>query len=95
MGQQSVVPSSATTPALRLRLWGSKAKALSLKFPEFGAKRVSERRNRGANVKSLQVPSKSQKSARENPNLTGRAKVSQIWFRPGVLLYFVRCSAAI
>ena len=81
MGQQSSAHSSATTPDLRLRLWGSKAKALSLESPEFGAKRVPERDFRGANVKSLQAPSKSQKSARENPNLTGKVNVGQIWFR--------------
>ena len=81
MGHQSVFPSSATTPDLRLRLWGSKAKALSLESPEFGAKRAPEHEFRGRNVKSHQAPSKSQKSARENPNLTGKVTVGQIWFR--------------
>ena len=62
---------------------------------EYRVKRVPERRNRGKNVKFTRAPLETQKSASKNPNLTGKAKVSQIWFRPGLLLYFVRCSAPI
>ena len=72
-----------------------KVKVLSLRCPEFCGKRVPESNNRGRNVKSLRAPLRTQKSARKNPNLTGKAKVSQIWFRPRLLLCFVRCSAPI
>ena len=70
-----------------------KVNALSLSFPEYRVKRPPERDFRGANVNRLRAPLKSQKSTRKNPNLTGKAKVSQIWFRPDLLAYFVRCSA--
>ena len=59
-----------------------KVKALSLTLPEFHVKRVPESRNRGANVMSLLVPLQTQKSQGENPNLTGKVTVGQIWFRP-------------
>ena len=72
-----------------------KVKGLSLRCHKFRGKRVPESRNRGANVKSDRAPFRTQKSARKNPNLTGKAKVIQIWFRPRLLLYFVRCSAPI
>ena len=62
---------------------------------EYRIKRVPERRNRGKNVKYARAPLESQKSASKNPNLTGKAKVSQIWFRPDLLSFFVRCSAPI
>ena len=62
---------------------------------EYRVKRLLERRNRGRNVNQARAPLKSQKSASKNPNLTGKAKVSQIWFRPGLLPFFVRCSAPI
>ena len=62
---------------------------------EYRVKRVPERDFRGKNVKSPRAPTKTQKSASKNPNLTGKAKVSQIWFRPGLLSFFVRCSAPI
>ena len=72
-----------------------KVKALNVDSLEYRVKRAPERDFRAPNVKSHRAPQKSQKSARENPNLTGKAKVSQIWFRPGLLPFFVRCSAPI
>ena len=58
-----------------------KVKGLSLTWPEFRGKRVPESRNRGRNVMSLLVPLQTQKSQGENPNLTGKVTVGQIWFR--------------
>ena len=86
---------SNVTPDLGLRLRRVKVKALSFGFPEYRVKRVPEREFRGANAKYARAPPKRQKSARKNPNLTGKAKVNQIWFRPRPEPYFVRCSAAI
>ena len=72
-----------------------KVKALNVDFLEYRVKRVPERRNRGRNANPVRAPLETQKSASKNPNLTGKAKVSQIWFRPGLLSFFVRCSAPI
>ena len=75
-------PQLATTADLNLRLRRVKVKALSWISSEFRGKRVPERDFRGRNVMSLQVPLQTQKSQGENPNLTGKVTVGQIWFRP-------------
>ena len=67
--------------AVRLRLRRDQAKALSFDSCEYGAKRLPERDFRGASVRSQFAPPKSRKSHGENPNLTGKVSVGQIWFR--------------
>ena len=81
MRQQSSVRNVFAMAAVRLRLCRDQAKPLSFDSCEYGAKRPPERDFRGANVKSELAPPKSRKSHGENPNLTGKVSVGQIWFR--------------
>ena len=75
-------PQPATPADLNLRLRRVKVKGLGWISSEFRGKRGPELDFRGASVMLHQVPLQTQKSQGENPNLTGKVTVAQIWFRP-------------